>query len=414
MRTSARPLHLIILNAYWFGLSFMWNSLHPIVLPAVLLNYVPDARKNTYLGLLTFVGLIIAMVVQPISGALSDGWASRWGRRRPLIAIGTLFDFLFLAMLGWGGGLTWLFIGYIGLQFSSNVAHGPMQGLLPDQVPPERLGIGSAVKNFMDMLAVIVASLLAGRLIDPQTRDPRLIMSVVMALLAFFSAWTLLGVREQPTVRHGPRLDWRGLLSGLKVDFRENRAYWWLIAERGLFLLGFYGIQSFVQYYIKDVMQVENPAKVTGDLMASIGVTLVVLVLAGGWLSDRFGAKRVLLASSLLTAAGILGLSLVRTPDQLLIVGTLVGGGIGLFLTANWALATRLAPSDQAGKFLGLTNLATAGSAALSRLWGPIIDSLNALRPGAWLGYVAMFVFGALFILLSIPLLARIRTPEAK
>ena len=408
MQPSASPLHLIFLNAYWVGLSFMWNSLHPIILPAVLLNYVPDAQKNTYLGLLTFGGLVIAMLVQPISGALSDGWASRFGRRRPLIALGTLFDFLFLALLGWAGGLPWLFVGYIGLQFSSNIAHGPLQGLLPDQVPPERLGIGSAVKNFMDMLSVIIASLLAGRLLDPQTRDPRLIMSVVIGLLALSAAVTLFGVREQPTARETTRVDWRGLLAGLKVDFRQNTAYWWLIAERGLFLLGFYGIQSFVQYYIQDVMQVANPARAAGDLMAALGLTLVVLVLAGGWLSDRFGARRILAASSLLTAGGILALALVRTPAQLLMVGTLVGGGIGLFLTANWALATRLAPPDQAGKFLGLTNLATAGAAALSRLWGPVIDTLNAARPGAWLGYTAMFVFGAVFILLSLPLLGRI------
>jgi len=65
---------LLVLNTYWIGLSFMWSALHPIVLPAVILNYVPDEKKNTYLGLLTFAGLIIAMVVQPISGALSDGW----------------------------------------------------------------------------------------------------------------------------------------------------------------------------------------------------------------------------------------------------------------------------------------------------------------------------------------------------
>ncbi len=93
---------LLVLNAYWVGLSFMWNALHPIILPAILLNYVPDAQKNTYLGLMTFVGLMIAMVVQPISGALSDGWVSKWGRRRPLMVIGTLLDFVFLVIVGLG------------------------------------------------------------------------------------------------------------------------------------------------------------------------------------------------------------------------------------------------------------------------------------------------------------------------
>src|SRR5512143_288930 len=127
---------LIVLNTYWVGLSFMWNALHPIILPAVLLNYVPDAQKNTYLGLLTFAGLLLAMVIQPVSGAISDGWRSRWGRRRPLIVLGTLLDFIFLAILGWAGGFFWLVIGYVGLQLSSNIAHGPLQGLLPDRVPP--------------------------------------------------------------------------------------------------------------------------------------------------------------------------------------------------------------------------------------------------------------------------------------
>lgn len=37
--------NLIGMNAYWMGLSFMWNSLHPIILPAVLLHLVQPALK---------------------------------------------------------------------------------------------------------------------------------------------------------------------------------------------------------------------------------------------------------------------------------------------------------------------------------------------------------------------------------
>ena len=89
---------LITMNVYWLGLSFMWNSIHPIVLPSVLLHIVPENLKNTYLGLLTFCGLVLAMVIQPISGAASDGWRSRWGRRRPLALVGTGLDFIFLLL----------------------------------------------------------------------------------------------------------------------------------------------------------------------------------------------------------------------------------------------------------------------------------------------------------------------------
>jgi MFS family permease len=391
---------LLVLNAYWVGLSFMWNSIHPILLPAVLLNYVPDAKKNTYLGLLTFVGLIIAMVIQPVTGALSDGWKSRFGRRRPLAVLGTLFDFVFLSVLAWGGGLTWLFVGYVGLQFSSNIAHGPMQGLLPDRVPPSQLGIASSLKTFMDMLSLVAASLLAGRLLDPVTRDPAPIMLVVMTLLAISASITFFGVKEQPS-QPDERTDWKSLLGQFRIDVRENSAYWRLIAERMLFLLGIYGMQVFAQYYLQDVLRVPDPPKQTGDLLAALTLTMVILVLVSGWLTDTYGAKRILAIGTFVSAGGMLLMLLATDMRGLTIFGSVLGAGIGLFLTSNWALANSLAPQQEAGKYLGLTNLATAGSAALSRLEGPVLDSLNAAWPGAWVGYKGLFVFGAVCILLS-------------
>jgi MFS family permease len=398
---------LLVLNAYWAGLSFMWNAIHPILLPAVLLNYVPDAKKNTYLGLLTFVGLIIAMIVQPITGALSDGWKSRFGRRRPLIAFGTLFDFLFLSILAWAGGLEWLFIGYIGLQFSSNIAHGPMQGLLPDRVPKSQLGVAASLKTFMDMLSLIIASLLAGRLLDPVTRDPIPIMLVVMGLLAISALITLFGVKEKP-IYEDERREWKALLGQFHINFRENSSYWWLIAERALFILGIYGLQAFAQYYLQDVLRVPDPPKQTGDLLAVLTITLVVLVLVGGWLTDKYGAKRILSIGTFIASGGMFLMLFAKDIRGLMIFGSILGAGIGLFLTSNWALANSLAPESEAGKYLGLTNLATAGSGALARLEGPALDWLNAAWPDMWVGYKGLFIFGALCIFLSVFLLQKI------
>ena len=400
-------LKLLVLNAYWVGLSFMWNALHPIVLPAVLLNYVPDAKKNTYLGLLTFLGLILAMVIQPLSGALSDGWKSRFGRRRPLIMFGTLFDFIFLSVLAWGGGLVWLFIGYIGLQLSSNIAHGPLQGLLPDSVPQTQLGVASSLKTFMDMLSLIIASLLAGRLLDSVSRDPTNIMLVVIGLLAVSAAITILGVSEVSAQEH-ERTDWKGLLGQFRINFRENTSYWWLIAERALFLLSIFGVQAFAQYYLQDVIRVPDPPKQTGDLLAVLTVALVILVLIGGWLTDKYGAKRVLYIAAFVAALGIFFMMFATDMRGVTIFGAVLGAGIGLFLTSNWALANGLAPEAEAGKYLGLTNLATAGSGALARLEGPALDWLNAAYPGAWIGYKGLFIFGALCILMSLFMLRKI------
>jgi MFS family permease len=236
---------ILTLNAYWVGLSFMWNSLHVLILPAVLLHLVPETQKNTYLGLLTFAGLVIAMVVQPVSGAVSDRWSSRWGRRRPLIVLGTAFDFVFLGLLAWSGGLGWLALGYIGLQFSSNVAHGPAQGLMPDRVPPEQLGWASGFKNLMDMTGLVVSSLLVGRLLTPEVRHPVSVVALVAVVLAAGAAVTVLGVREEPTNINKPvagkdgsggrlaalRTSLSGLRGALQVDVRAHKGFWWLTSR---------------------------------------------------------------------------------------------------------------------------------------------------------------------------------------
>jgi MFS family permease len=349
---------------------------------------------------------VIAMIVQPISGSISDGWVSPWGRRRPLILLGTSFDFLFLALLGWAGGLGWIALGYIGLQLSSNVAHGPLQGLLPDRVPPEQLGRASGFKNLMDMVGLVAASLIMGQMVSPDVRQPVGAVGLVAILLAAGAAVTLLGVHEEPALeRKGERGGW---FDAFRVDLRVHAGYAWLIASRLFFLSGIYGIQAFAQYYVRDVLAVANPIALTGNLLATITLALIVFALAGGWLGDRFGHKVMSLAASLVGAAGCVLLAWARTPETLLAFGSVLGVGIGLFLTANWALCNQLAPSDQAGKFLGLTNLATAGAGAIGRLEGPLIDLGNNANPGVWWGYTGLFLSGALCILLSAILLVKV------
>jgi MFS family permease len=282
-----------------------------------------------------------------------------------------------------------------------------MQGLMPDRVPRAQMGVASSLKTFMDMLSLVLASLLAGRLLDPITRNPAPIMIVVMSLLAVSASITLAGVKEEPTSEQTQK-DWKSLLGSFQINFRENASYWWLIAERMLFLLGVYGIQAFAQYYLQDVLRVPDPPRQTGDLLAALTITMVILVLLAGWLSDTYGPKRILVVGTLIAAAGMLLMLLATDMRGLTIFGSVLGAGIGLFLTSNWALANSLAPQEEAGKYLGLTNLATAGAAALSRLEGPILDWLNSIWPGAWVGYKGLFIFGALCMLLSIFFLRRI------
>jgi MFS family permease len=84
--------------------------------------------------------------------------------------------------------------------------------------------------------------------------------------------------------------------------------------------------------------------------------------------------------------------------------GSVIGLGVGIFMTANWALGTDLVPADEAGRYLGISNLAGAGAGMIGKgIGGPIADYLNLFRPG--LGYFAIFAsFAVLFALSAVSL----------
>jgi MFS family permease len=76
-----------------------------------------------------------------------------------------------------------------------------------------------------------------------------------------------------------------------------------------------------------------------------------------------------------------------------------------LFVTANWALGTDLVPPGEAGRYLGISNLAGAGAGIVgSGIGGLVADAINHYYMG--LGYFAIFAaYAVLFALSSVALL---------
>jgi MFS family permease len=277
-----------------------------------------------------------------------------------------------------------------------------MQGLLPDLVPEDQLGSASGMKNFMDMGGLIVASLAAGNLMPPDAKNPTLIMIVVIVVLVATAIFTFLTTHEEPSTKLVKKEKQKTNIHKIWADLRGNTTFLQFIFARFIFLVGVYGVQTFAQYYIQDVFQVANPVKATGDLMAALAISLVIFAVAAGWLTDRYGSQIVLIVASVFSAIGSGLLIFAVNLTQVKIFGSVLGAGIGLFLTANWALASQLAPKSEAGKYLGLTNLATAGASAASKLFGIPIDRINRAFPGKYLGYNVLFLSGSIFALFSI------------
>lgn len=424
---------LSVLTAYYFGLSVTWGSLSTIVLPRLVEQLVPSAIKTSALSLIAGLQAMVAIVVQPISGAASDRLVTPWGRRRPLMVVGVTVQLLLLVILALSGSYLGILVVMLSIELASNTAQGPYQGLLPDLVPPGRRGLASGFLGGAQMAGQIVGAAISGVLVV--AGHVGLAVLFTAASLAVGTLITVAGVEEregrsgQP---HLPRLRWQAaardslfdlarweravrtmVLEVWGGDVLEHRDYLWLLGSRLAILMAAGTLQPFAYYYLEDSIGLGGQA---GTLVAPLAgaVALVALVAAipGGAMTARWGRVRTVALSAISGAVGAAAFSVAPSYVSLFFIAIPFGLALGIFLSADWALLTDVAPLDEAGRYLGLSNTVTAASAVLAvAVGGPLADLINGMRYGA--GYRAVFMLAALEFIIGAWAVTHVHEPTA-
>lgn len=472
----------ISINLFWLGLNIRNNAVGSIFMPFLVDQFVRPEIRNTALGEMRTAGLIIAMLVQPAMGLLSDRSTSRFGRRRPFIFLGVVLDLVFLGFIAVSFSYWWLLAAVLLFQFSSNISHGPLQGLIPDLVPENQRGTASAVKAIFELLPLVLLGPTVGYLVGAGKFGWAMVFTagallVVMLLTIFLVKEEPL--KEKPDVPLGPTMlrvlgmlagiligasaglaaggaigglaglatwffagpktalivsvalggtiamavavvagVWAGTLSTIGKEVRKQPSFTWWVVNRLMFFTAITSLQGYAPYFLMYSFKVgrEAGASMTGTLITVVGLFTLASALPSGWLSDRLGQKRIVSISGLLAALGtLIVLGTIWVPNLALIyaAGSLLGLATGLFVTTNWALGTRLVPTGEAGRYLGISNLAGAGAGMIGTgIGGPVADYLNGSLPG--LGYFVIFAGYGLLFLLSIVSLRGISDPAPK
>jgi MFS family permease len=85
-------------------------------------------------------GALVALVSNPIFGALSDRTRSRFGRRRPYLLLGALVGLGALWLIAVAPGLRLVLIGWCLAQLSYNAVLAAMVAVVADEIPASRRG----------------------------------------------------------------------------------------------------------------------------------------------------------------------------------------------------------------------------------------------------------------------------------
>lgn len=401
---------LIRLNAFSFGATGFMMAMDTAVLPVIVLSLAPESLKNTYVAILGMGGLLVAAIVQPLIGRISDRTRTPLGRRVPFILFGAAMvcASLWLTLLAPSFGA--LVAAWLVIQANMNIAYGPGMALIRDLVPQARIGVASSLKILLDAtggLALITAAAAligqAGTELGPvhvYVDWEWAVMSLLGAALAVtagVTCWTVLSRDPQRRVRASRRTE-----TADPPVLNTQLALFLL--SRLLLMTAIYSFPTYGLYFLRDVVEAANPAQTLSQMIPAIGGSLAIAVYLSGWVSDRLGRKPVAIAGAAAGAVSTSWLLLTDSTTGLLITASIIGASSGTLLSASWALANEMADEQRAGTHIGIVNLSTIGGAALPRLFGPGIDFLNHTVED--LGYrtliagcAALFVIGALALL---------------
>ena len=170
---------------------------------------------------------------------------------------------------------------------------------------------------------------------------------------------------------------------------------------------------------ITHIMPYLSSLGISRSLSSLIALLLPVVSIGGrlssGWLADRFGSRKIFAASFVSMTVGLFLLSNLSTEMLWLIVPFIIffSLGWGCSVTSRFSLLREYFGRGRFGTILGfLSGIMMLGSITGSPLAGWIYDSWGTYQ-GAWLGFCALTVAGAI-LLLTIPSAETIRRQAVK
>lgn len=400
---------LLALSSFGFALTLVANTLDPAVYGHKVLQLAPE-NPNTLLGLSTFAAYLFGMVLGPIIGALSDKTQHRFGARLPYFLVGVPLVILALYLIASAPSVGVFLMAVFLLRGSDNLIISPWQALFPDQIPDEQRGFAAGIKSFLDILAVLVGRFASGEILSQAgelgDRAALLAVSVPVSVLLAALVFTFLAVRELPR-RQSASASMQALES-LKqiftIDWRARPAFTWWFINRALFWAGFTILGTFLLFFVIDVLgMVEADAqRYLARLSLVLGGAILLMALPTGRLADRFGRVPLVVAGCAATALGSVLILFFRSPAAVTLAGVIIGVGAGTYISANFAHLTDLVPRDEAARYLGLANIASAGGGAAARLLGGVlIDPINRWTGSDSLGYLSLYALAALLFVLG-------------
>ncbi|MFD0820642.1 MFS transporter [Micromonospora zhanjiangensis] len=403
---KVRPAWIALIFSANLGVWMAFFTPIQILLPQQIERIQPTG-KEAMLAVVTGLGALAAVVVNPLAGALSDRTTPRLfgldlGRRHIWTCCGALLGAVALVLLARQDTILGVALGWVAAQTCFNAMLATLSSAIPDRVPVTQRGGVSGWVGIPQALGLVLGAVLVTAVISGNAAGYLAVAVAVLALALPFALFTA----DDPLPRtHRPALRARGLITGMWISPRAHPDFAWAWLTRFLVQIGNALGTLYLLYFLQDKVRYPDPE---GGLLVMIllyTVGMMTTAVVAGRLSDRSGRRRVFVIwSGVIMAVAALLLAVWPIWSAALVAALLLGAGYGVYLAVDAALITQVLPqATDRGKDLGVINIANSAPQVL----GPALSAPIVVHLG---GYPTLYAVTAAVTVLGSVLVLKIRT----
>ncbi|WP_432246183.1 MFS transporter (plasmid) [Arthrobacter sp. G.S.26] len=334
---------------------------------AVRVSQLDPTGQNAALAIAIGVPSVFSLLTSPIANVLSDRTRSRFGRRRPWLALGAVLALVGSAAAAFAPTVPILIavwtIGFVGYALCA----GMILAHMGDRLAPGQRGRVSGITGAVTQVAPIIGITLAGTF----SASP-IAMFLVPATIAFAATGIFVLVMRDDMLQVKPdRLDLRTFARGFYFDPRQLPDLGWVVTSRALLFtaVGFLSVYTVYFLIARFGLDAAGSAALI-SLSGLIGVGAAIFgALVCGWASDKLKVRKPFLVGTALVLAGSLFLTASATSTTMFIVsGVLTTFAVGAYGAVDQATALDVIPhaEGQNARYLGLVGLSNGIPQALA------------------------------------------------
>ena len=417
--TTFRPRKIALLGMGLFAAQFAWvvyNTYVPIFLqtgapgfgaPGISLSH-GFGLNAVQTGILMTLDNIAALILQPLSGMISDYTHTRFGRRLPYLLVGMPLAALgmFCIPLAVESPLAVFIACLLTMVIAMAIWRAPLFALMADLTPSAWRTQANGILNLMAGLGGVLAFGIGSLLYAVYQPFPFWFTALLLMTLCFVILWKL----REPALPPAETMH-------SKTGFFQHLGQWFsaftpprrkslvfLILAVFCYMVGFHPLEAFFSSYGVTALKLSEAN--SGLVLSAAYITFILFAVPAGMLAAKIGRKPAVLCGLALFA--VVQLLAFFNPVVPTMVALMALGGLAWALIDINAFPMVLDTSPSAdGTAAGMYFIATTLAATV----GPILSGWLIDLSGR--NYSMIFIIGPVFFVLSFIFMLSVHHGEA-